>query len=187
MQWDSYEPARHEGNSYGMKSESFTPYMDLPAMTDSKLELCLGSSNAPRNLLLDKGWLLSDPLQITRTPWTYQQYIQSSKAEFSVAKQGYVATRSGWFSERSAAYLASGRPVATLETGFSEWLDTGSGVLAFNDAETAADCLADISSHYRRHCEAARQVAGEYFDSRKVLQKLLDDIFSQRVSRAGPD
>jgi len=180
MQWDSYKPALHNGSRYGMKSESFTPYMDLPADTDSRLELCLGSPNAPRDLLLGKGWLLSNPLEITRNPWTYQQYIQSSKGEFTIAKQGYVASRCGWFSERSAAYLASGRPVVTQETGFSEWLDTGSGILAFNDPEEAVDCLDDISSHYRHHCKAAREVAEQYFDSRKVLQKLLDDIFSQR-------
>lgn len=180
MQWDSYKPALYNGNRYGMKSESFTPYMDLPAATDSRLELCLGSPDAPRDLLLGKGWLLSNPLEITRNPWTYQQYIQSSKGEFTVAKQGYVASRSGWFSERSAAYLASGRPVVTQETGFSAWLNTGSGILAFNDPAGAADCLDDISSHYRHHCKAAREVAEEYFDSRKVLQKLLDDIFSQR-------
>lgn len=186
MQWDSYEPVLHDGHRYGMKSESFTPFLDLPAITDTRLELCLGSQTAPRDLLLDKGWRLSNPLEITRTPWTYQQYIQASKAEFSIAKQGYVASRCGWFSERSAAYLASGRPVAMQETGFSEWLDSGSGLLAFNDAETAADCLDDISSHYRQHCIAARQLAEDYFDSRKVLQKLLDDIFSQRMSRVGP-
>jgi hypothetical protein len=187
MQWDSYKPAQHDGNRYGMKSESFIPYLDLPAHTQAKLELCLGSPNAPRDLLLDKGWLLSDALEITRTPWTYQQYIRSSKGEFTVAKQGYVVSRSGWFSERSAAYLASGRPVVTQETGFSEWLDTGDGVLAFNDPVEAADCLADVSSRYRHHCRAARDVAEDYFDSRKVLQKLLDDIFSQRQAGDCPE
>lgn len=186
MQWDSYEPVLHNGHRYGMKSESFTPYLDLPSMTDSKLELCLGGENAPRDRLLDNGWLLSNSLEITRSPWSYQQYIQSSRAEFSVAKQGYVVSRSGWFSERSAAYLASGRPVALQETGFSDWLDTGTGILAFKDPETAADCLDDISSRYRHHCKAARQVAEEYFDSRKVLRKLLDDIFSQRQRRRDP-
>jgi len=180
MQWDSYEPALHNGKRYGMKSESFTPYLGLPALTDARLELCLGGPNAPRDLLLGRGWLLSDALEITRNPWTYQQYIQSSKGEFTVAKQGYVASRCGWFSERSAAYLASGRPVVTQDTGFSEWLDTGSGILAFNDPAAAADGLAEISSHYRHHCKAAREVAEEYFDSRKILQKLIDDIFSQR-------
>jgi hypothetical protein len=184
MQWDSYKPVHYNGAAFGMKSESFTPFMELPAQTESRLELCLGSSNAPRSLLREKGWSLSDPMIITRDPWSYQRYIQSSKGEFTIAKHGYVVSRSGWFSERSAAYLASGRPVITQETGFSEWLATGSGILAFNTLEEAAECLADVSSHYRQHARAARETAEEYFDSRIVLQKLLDDLFGQRDEAA---
>ena len=179
MLWDSYKPVQYKGTLYGMKSESFTPFMDLPAHTEAWLELCVGSPSAPRNLLRQKGWLLSDPMKITRDPWSYQRYIQSSKGEFTIAKQGYVVSRCGWFSERSAAYLASGRPVVTQETGFSEWLESGLGILAFNNLEEAADCLADVSSHYKHHSRAARDVAEKYFDSRIVLQKLLDDIFKQ--------
>ena len=179
MLWDSYKPVQYKGTLYGMKSESFTPFMDLPAYTEAWLELCVGSPSAPRNLLRQKGWLLSDPMKITRDPWSYQRYIQSSKGEFTIAKQGYVVSRCGWFSERSAAYLASGRPVVTQETGFSEWLESGLGILAFNNFEEAVDCLADVSSHYKHHSRAARDVAEKYFDSRIVLQKLLDDIFKQ--------
>jgi hypothetical protein len=179
MQWDSYKPVQYMGTLYGMKSESLTPFMNLPAYTESRLELCLGSPNAPKNLLRKKGWLLSDPMKITRDPWSYRRYIQSSKGEFTIAKQGYVVSRSGWFSERSAAYLASGRPVVTQDTGFSEWLKTGSGILAFNNIEEAEECLADVSSHYKHHSRAARDVAEKYFDSSIVLQKLMDDIFRQ--------
>jgi hypothetical protein len=176
MQWDSYKPVQYMGTSYGMKSASFTPFMDLPEHTESRLELCLGSSSAPRSLLLQKGWLLSDPLEITRDPWTYQRYIQSSRGEFTVAKHGYVVSHSGWFSERSAAYLASGRPVVTQETGFSQWLDTGSGILAFNTLDEAVDSLADVSSNYEHHSRAARDTAEKYFDSGIVLQNLLDEL-----------
>jgi hypothetical protein len=177
MQWDSYEPVQYLGTTYGMKSGSFTPFMDLPMHTASRLELCLGSSSAPRSLLREKGWLLSDPLEITRDPWSYQRYIQTSKGEFTVAKHGYVVSHSGWFSERSAAYLASGRPVVTQETGFSEWLDTGSGILAFNTLDDAVDSLAEVNSHYAYHSRAARDTAEKYFDSRIVLQNLLDELF----------
>ena len=179
MQWDSYEQVRYQGTLYGMKSGSFAPYMELPAHTDARLELCLGSPTAPRGLLRQKGWLLSDPMEITRDPWSYQRYIQSSRGEFTIAKQGYVMSRSGWFSERSANYLASGRPVVTQETGFSSWLETGSGILAFNKLEEAVECLADVSDHYEHHSRAARDIAETYFDSRIVLQKLLGDIFRQ--------
>ena len=176
MQWDSYKPVQYMGTSYGMKSASFTPFMDLPEHTESRLELCLGSSSAPRSLLRQKGWLLSDPLEITRDPWTYQRYIQSSRGEFTVAKHGYVVSHSGWFSERSAAYLASGRPVVTQETGFSQWLDTGSGILAFTTLDEAVDSLADVSSNYEHHSRAARDTAEKYFDSGIVLQNLLDEL-----------
>jgi hypothetical protein len=177
MLWDSYEPVHYRGTLYGMKSASFTPFLDLPTHTEARLELCLGSSSAPMNLLREKGWLLSDPIQITRDPWSYQRYMQLSKGEFAIAKHGYVVSRSGWFSERSAAYLASGRPVVTQETGFSEWLETGSGILAYNTLEEAADCLADVSGHYEHHSRAARDAAEKYFDSRIVLQNLLDELF----------
>ena len=176
MQWDSYKPVQYMGTLYDMKSGSFTPFMDLPMYTESRLELCLGSSSAPRSLLRQKGWLLSDPLEITRDPWTYQRYIQSSRGEFTVAKHGYVVSHSGWFSERSAAYLASGRPVVTQETGFSQWLDTGSGILAFNTLDEAVDSLADVSSNYEHHSRAARDTAETYFDSGIVLQNLLDEL-----------
>jgi hypothetical protein len=180
MQWDSYAPMQYGGTFYGMKSASFTPFLDLPTQTESRLELCLGSPGAPARLLRQKGWLLSDPIEITRDPWSYQRYIQSSMGEFTIAKHGYVVSHSGWFSERSAAYLASGRPVVTQDTGFSEWLETGSGILALSSLEQAVDCLADVSSHYRHHSRAARYAAENYFDSSIVLQKLLDDLFSQR-------
>jgi hypothetical protein len=173
MQWDSYKPVQYMGTTYDMKSRSFTPFMDLPQHTESRLELCIGSPSAPGSLLRQKGWQLSDPLEITRDPWTYQRYIQSSKGEFTIAKHGYVVSHSGWFSERSAAYLASGRPVVTQETGFSEWLDTGSGVLAFNTLDEAVDSLDDVSSNYAHHSRAARETAEKYFDSRIVLQDLL--------------
>ena len=87
--------------------------------------LALGSATAPRERLRDHGWHLVDPLAVTRDPWTYQRYIEKSKAEFSVAKHGYVVSRCGWFSERSACYLAAGRPVVVQDTGFSDRLPTG--------------------------------------------------------------
>jgi hypothetical protein len=180
MQWDNTlqnTPREYDGQSYGRKSASFRPYADLPCLTDEMLEIALGGRNVPRDELSNKGWLLRNPLEVASNPWTYQAYIQRSKGEFSVAKEGYVVSKSGWFSERSAAYLASGRPVVTQETGFTDWLDTGAGVLAFNNIKEAANCLEYVSCNYRHHCKAAREIAEQYFDSQKVLQKLLDDIF----------
>ena len=119
------------------------------------LELAIGSATAPRPLLESKGWILRDPFEAAPDPWAYQRYIQQSKAEFTVAKHGYVVSRSGWFSERSAAYLASGRPVVTQETGFTDWLDVGIGVIPFTTGEAIA-AIEDVNSRYEVHCRAAR-------------------------------
>ena len=174
MQWGSYPSREYKGIYYGMKSDSFGPYMDLPQDTGGILELAVGSPSAPRSLLRDKGWSVRNPLEPTRNPWTYQEYIQNSKAEFSIAKHGYVVSRCGWFSERSAAYLASGRPVVVQETGFSNWLPTGAGVIAFNTLEEAVAGIKEVNGRYEYHCKAAREIAQEYFDARKELLRLIE-------------
>jgi hypothetical protein len=178
MQWESYSAVQHGDVCYGMKSNSFRPFMDLPAQVGPILELAIGSETAPRPLLESKGWILRDPLETAPDPWAYQRYIQQSKAEFTVAKHGYVVGRSGWFSERSAAYLASGRPVVTEETGFSDWLEVGDGVLAFVTPDEAVAAIEDVNSRYETHCRAARAVAEAYFDSDQVLRQLLEEIWA---------
>jgi len=174
MQWESYPPREYAGVRYGLKGMSFTPFFDLPQAAGPVLEIALGTPEAPRDLLRAKGWTLTDPLAVTRDPWTYQQYIQSSKAEFSIAKHGFVAARSGWFSERSAAYLASGRPVLAQDTGFTSWLAAGAGVVPFTTPAEALSGIEDIGRRYPEHCRAARAVAAEYFAAEKVLGRLLD-------------
>jgi hypothetical protein len=176
MQWDSYPACEYNGRRYGMKSDSFGPYLDLPARAGSVLELALGSESAPRALLRDKGWAVRDPREPTRDLWTYQEYLRQSRAEFGIAKHGYVVSRSGWFSERSTAYLASGRPVLVQETGFSDWLPTGAGVLSFNNPEEALAGIEAINSRYEFHCRAARDIAAEYFEAGKVLTRLIDAV-----------
>ena len=156
MQWDSYRARAYGGRRYGMKSDSFTEFEELPSRAGSVFEIALGSENAPRERLRAKGWRLLDPLEVTRDPWTFQEFIRASKAEWSVAKHGYVASRSGWFSERSAAYLASGRPVLTQATGFSDWLETGAGLLAFDTLEDALAGMAEIDGDYPRPTCGAR-------------------------------
>jgi hypothetical protein len=164
---------------YGMKSASFGPYMKLPEVVGRSLELAVGG--APHELLTSNGWSVRDAAVETRDPCAYQRYIQQSKAEFSVAKQGYVITRSGWFSDRSIAYLASGRPVLVQETGFSDWMRTGCGVLPFTSPEEAIDGVEEINRRYAFHCGAAREIAEEYFDANNVLPRLIEramNVFS---------
>jgi hypothetical protein len=178
MQWDSYPAREYGGQQYGMKSESFGPYLDLPERCGRMFELAVGSASAPRDQLRDRGWLLRDPLEVTRDPWVYQEYIRGSKAEFGVAKHGYVVGRTGWFSERTACYLASGRPVVVQDTGFTDWLSAGGGVVGFATPEAAAAGVEEIGRRYEFHALQARAVAAEYFDSGKVLPRLLEEALS---------
>lgn len=176
MQWDSYASREYCGRSYGMKSASFEPYLDLPTRCGASLELALGSRSAPRKILGAHGWRLRDPLEVTTTPWTYRAYLQGSKAEFSVAKQGYVLAKSGWFSERSACYLASGRPVLVQDTGFSAWLPTGSGLLVFRTPGEALAGIDQIEDRLAEHCRAARDLAETYFAASTVLGEMLMQV-----------
>ena len=174
MLWHSYPVQEYAGVCYGLKAESFMPYMDLPARVGPVFELAVGSATAPHSLLRRNGWSVRDSRKPTRDLPTYESYIRRSKAEFSVAKHGYVRTWSGWFSERSVTYLASGRPVLVQDTGFSDWLSTGSGVLAFASPEEAIAGLGEIDGRYAHHCRAAREMAAEYFDAAKVLPGLIE-------------
>jgi hypothetical protein len=174
MLWDSYRGVEHNGTHYGMKSDSFGPYEDLPSRCGERFEVAVGCRGGVREHLTSRGWIVIDPRQPTRDPWTYQDFIKQSKAEFSVAKHGYVVTDSGWFSERSAAYLASGRPVIVQETGFSRWLNASAGVLAFSTADEAVARVQELNGSYERHCRTAREIAGDCFGSAHVLTGLLD-------------
>ncbi len=174
MQWDSYPVREYGGVNYGMKSQSFQAYRDLPAKTTAPLELAMATSETRRVELQRLGWVVRDPMEVTRSPWDYQHYIRQSLGEFSVAKHGYVVGRTGWFSERSACYLASGRPVVVEDTGFSRVLPTGRGVHAFSTPMQARDALACVLADYRRECSAAREIAASHFDARRVLGDLLE-------------
>lgn len=174
MKWDSYRTRAVGDLHLGMKSESFVPFMDLPLRSPAPLEMLVGGPH-PQQELIAAGWRLGNPQVVTPDPWSFQEYINRSAGEFTVAKHGYVVTRSGWFSERSAHYLASGKPVITQETGFSDVLPTGEGLLAFSDLDEALAALQEVVSDPARHAKAAREIAEEHFDSDVVLSRLLDD------------
>lgn len=177
MQWDSYKAMEYDGKSFGMKSSSFGPYINLPDTAQDVFELAIGSPTAPTEMLKKQGWQVTDPLLVTRSPQTYQRYIQFSKGEWSIAKHGYVASHSGWFSERSCCYLASGRPVVVQDTGFSDRIETGRGLLSFTNLIEARGCIEEVNAHYEMHCKSARELAEDFFDYKKVLTTLLDRCF----------
>jgi len=174
MKWESYPGKDFNGRHYGMKAESFDVYMDIPKKTSSVMELAVSDSAAPKQKLKENNWHLSYPQKISSDPWKYQEYIQQSKAEFSIAKHGYVEARTGWFSERSAGYLASGRPVVLQDTGFSDWLKPDFGLIPFNNAGEAILAIEEINNNYTRHCRHARELAEAYFSSDNVLTALLE-------------
>ena len=176
MQWESYPATEHAGRRYGMKADSFASYLDLPARTQAPLELAVGA--APREMLEAKGWRVCDALEVTKDPWTYQAYLQRSRAELGIAKHGYAVSRSGWFSERSACYLASGRPVLVQETGFSDWLPSGEGLLRFETPDEALAGVEEITARLEFHGRRARELAAEHFDARRVLARLIEQSFS---------
>jgi hypothetical protein len=176
MNWSPFGDCMYEERIYGQKDREFVPYFSLPREAGQVMELAV---QAPREVgcrLRDGGWRIRDPREVTRSPAAYQAYLRASRAEFSVAKNGYVSTHCGWFSERSAAYLASGRPVVVQDTGFSDWLPTGAGVLAFRTPEEALEAIKNVNGRYQYHCDAARALAAEYFDARRVLSTLLDRV-----------
>jgi hypothetical protein len=178
--WEAYPALKYAGQLYGAKADSFGPFLALPARTGPIFELAFGSRTAPAKLMSDHGWTLINPLPVSRTLERYRRFIQRSKAEFSIAKHGYVVGRSGWFSERSAAYLASGRPVVAQETGFSDWLPAGEGVVPFTTPDEAMAAIASINDHYDAHCRAARDLAATFFDSTVVLARLVETAMSSR-------
>jgi hypothetical protein len=132
---------------------------------------------ADRERLRTHGWRLVSPIPMSLNVFDdYPDYVRHSRAEFTVAKDQNVRLRSGWFSERDVCYLACGKPVVAQDTGFSNVLPTGEGLFAFNTMDEALAAIDAINSDYRRHCEAARAIAEEYFEARSVAARLLADV-----------
>jgi hypothetical protein len=174
-----FGPIEFQGSSYGLRVHEFRKFIELPRRTAQPFELALDihpSETADLAALTQNGWQLVDPASVTRTPHDYQTYIQASKAEFGVAKNLYVKTRGGWISDRTVCYLASGKPVLIQDTGIRELLPVGEGVLLFSNFDEAADGVEKICRDYDEHCQSARQVAEQYFDSDKVLSRLLMNL-----------
>jgi hypothetical protein len=174
MKWKSYPPEEYEGKTYGLKDLELKKYIDLPGRISHPMELAI-SGNPPESDLKNSGWSLRNALDISYSIEAYRQYIQKSLGEWSIAKNAYVSMYSGWFSERSACYMASGRPVVVQETGFSEWMKTGGlGVKPFSNVDEASEAIDNILANYLLHSRAARDIAHEYFSAEIVLSNLIE-------------
>ena len=177
--WRAYGSVVHGGYHYGQKAHSLRPLFDLPRRARDRFAVALDiDPGETRDLeaLAANGWELLNPREWAGTPASYQAFVAGSRAEIGIAKSGYIVGRSGWFSDRSAAYLASGRPVLAQDTGFGERLPTGAGLFDFASVGDALAAAESIRGDYGRHSRAARAIAEEFLDSDRVLTRLLREI-----------
>jgi hypothetical protein len=212
MSWTSYQPLEYDGRQYGQKDIEFKRFLNLPARVGSNImEVALGklfhaswqtddenlshtmesctakkSDSTVNEFLNHMGWNVVDAMERCCDMDRYREYIQSSKAEWSVAKNGYVQGRPGWFSCRSACYLAAGKPVVAQDTGFSQVLPTGEGILPFKTQDDAVAAIQEVDCHYSKHAAAARAIAEAYFDSEKVLSRLIEESLHCNGLTPGP-
>jgi hypothetical protein len=178
--WRSYGPIVHAGTHYGQKAHAVRRLLELPLLVaDVVVEPAVSidpAEAADLDALAAHGWRLQPADAVTGDPDRYRAFVQASTAELAVAKSGYVASRSAWFSDRSACYLASGRPVIAEDTGWPAFLPEGDGLRAFCSVEEAASAVQDVLGDPARHRTAARALAREHFDARRVLSRLLDAV-----------
>jgi hypothetical protein len=205
MNWTSYEPVVHECETYGQKDREFARFLSVAGGVEPlALEIAMGRTQhteweaeccsqgvaittdrprtvTPHELLGARGWRVVDANSRCGGPESYRDYIEASAGEWSVAKHGYVARRPGWFSCRSACYLAAGRPVVTQDTGFTNILPVGEGLLAFREPDGAIAALKEVDGAYDRHAQAARALAEAYFDSATVLSGLVEEAMTADI------
>jgi hypothetical protein len=158
------------------KHTNFMRFLDLPRRTPQPFVMAMKPTEGDIDTRVRAaGWELVDPEATSRDVDGYRRFIQESRGEFTVAKDIYVRPRSGWFSDRSACYLAAGRPVVTQDSGFGKFIPTGEGLFAYTTMDEAVDALARINADYPRHSAAARRVARDHFGAEPVLTRLLAD------------
>jgi hypothetical protein len=181
--WRStYAPVNYQGRSFGLRVHEFRRFMSLPRSVRAgigRFELALDiHPDETRDIeaLQRGGWVLADPLSVAGNAQRYREYIASSSAEFCVAKNMYVQARTGWFSDRSVCYLASGKPVLAQETGWSAFYPSGEGLLKFSEPDEAVAAIETVFSDIGKHSRRALDIAREYFDSDRVLPRLLHEL-----------
>jgi hypothetical protein len=184
--WRGKQKVIFDGRYFAGKRKEFVKVLGLPALSKQKFELalCVGQGDhEDLGVLEAQGWIVLDPFLWAGNPHSYREFIQTSRAEFSVAKSGYVSLAPGWMSDRTACYLASGKPALVQTTGLERVMPTGSGLVTFSNLEQAVAGLEAINSDYQSHCRAARGLAEQYLDSNRVLGTFLDVCDSASPSR----
>ena len=174
-----FAPIDYGGVRYGLRAHEMRRFIDVPRRTGCSFEVALAidpADDADASRLLASGWQLVDPRHVAHDPVSYRSYIERSRGELMIAKHMYVATNSGWFSDRSACYLAAGRPVVAQDTGLADHIPLGRGVIAFNDLDEAVDAVGAVERDWRFHSLASREIAREYFAAEVVLRALVDRL-----------
>lgn len=172
-----FGPIDHGGETYGLKVHEFRKFLELPVKVGRRFEIALNidpADSGDLERLRSFGWQVRDPRQVAADPLSFQRYVQTSGAEFSVAQGVYVQTSSGWFSDRTVRYLASGKPVLIQDTGFTRNLSAEGGLVAFSTLQEAENGARSIAERYSEHCREARRLAKRWFDSNEVLGRLVE-------------
>ena len=185
MSWQAHTPLIYAGDLYGNKDMEFPKFADLPRSVATPMEIAVAGRDLPRDDLERAGWRIRDAHQESYTFDRFRDYVRRSRGEFSVCKQGFVRTRSGFFSDRSAVYLASGRPVVMQDTGFSAHLPTGEGLFAVDTLDEAVSAIEAIEADPQRHLAAARAIAEQYFEATRVLADILSVVGISSVQAPG--
>ncbi len=174
-----YDAIDYGGTMLGLRVHEFRKFMDLPRRVDAGFRVALEIDPSDSNdleRLESGGWQLVDPRAVAGDPAAYLAFVRGSLAELTVAKGIYVALRTGWLGDRTACYLASGKPALVQDTGLAGHYPLGEGLLAFSTLEEAAEGVRDIQRDYPRHASAARRLAEKHFDARLVLGRLLEEL-----------
>jgi hypothetical protein len=174
-----WAPVEYEGKRYGLRVHEFRRFAAVPRDSGFDFEIALDidpEDHADASRLVEGGWRLSDPRSVSGTAEQYHRYVQSSLAEFGIAKEMYVHARTGWVSDRTACYLASGRPAIVQDTGLDGTIETGLGLLTFSTPDEGMSAARTVHADWHRHSRAARGLAVEHFDSDRVLSRLLHEV-----------
>jgi hypothetical protein len=180
--WTSYGSIEWEGRSYGQKDQEFLRFIDLPQHCEQNLSLALsGEGQTIREKFRSRGWTIIDAATVSNTLDSYMGFITDSAGEFSVAKNAYVATHSGWFSDRSVCYLAAGLPIVIQDTGVGDSVETGAGILTYSNLEEARDAILDLQHNYQQHSKRARELAYDVFSTDVTFPKMLETIMTTTI------
>ena len=188
LNWIERKPFQFDNDSWGQKNIIFKKFQDLPGSYKGKeFEMVVNTGNKKETLeemelLRNKGWKINSPHNTIADMWSYNSFIKNSFGEFSITKATYIKSNSGWFSGRSACYLAAGRPVITQDTMWSKYFPEGEGLFACNDLESAQDAISEIEANYPLHSSRAVDIAREYFDSGVVMEDLFSKVESNVVT-----